>query len=100
MGPADITMDDGRPDVAGAVALHPAVLCEDKALHPLTKVLDPAVQQWTLQNTRQLKYRSSSFAAVHVHTRGVARNCKLISPDPCLRKAEVHAILLRTCCSS
>lgn len=42
MGPVDVTVDDGGPHIAGAVALHPAVLCEDKALHSLAKVLNPA----------------------------------------------------------
>ena len=39
--PADITMDDRGADIAGAIRLHPALLCEDKPLHPLTKVFNP-----------------------------------------------------------
>ncbi len=39
--PADVTMDDRGPHIARAVALYPAVLCEDKSLHSLTKVLNP-----------------------------------------------------------
>ena len=44
IGPADITMDDGGPHIAGAIGLHPAMLREDKALHPLTKVFHPELK--------------------------------------------------------
>lgn len=42
LGPADVPVDDGGAHIAGAIALNPASLCEDKALHPLPKVLNPA----------------------------------------------------------
>lgn len=40
-GPGDVAMDNRGAHIAGAVGLHPAMLCEDKALHPLPKVFDP-----------------------------------------------------------
>ena len=106
MRPADITVDDGRPDIAGAVALHPAMLCEDKALHPLTEVLYPAVSNehfTTPGSTRQLQLRSSSFAAGQANSVGIAGHCKMqayVHIDPCLCKVEVHAVILRIYCRS
>lgn len=42
--PGDVPMDDGRAHIAGAIGLHPAILCEDKALHPLAEVFNPGPQ--------------------------------------------------------
>lgn len=77
MRPADITVDDGGPDIAGAVALHPAVLCEDKALHPLAKVLNPTVSNGRFKQPSRHSERSSSFATVHANTRKVAGHSKM-----------------------
>ena len=52
VGPADITVDDWGPDIAGAIALNPAMLSEDKALHSLSKVLHPT--QMLLVSKRNL----------------------------------------------
>ena len=69
-------MDYGGPDIAGAVALHPAVLCEDKALHPLAKVLNPAVSNGRFKQPSSQTV-SGGFATVYASTRGLAGHCKM-----------------------
>ena len=100
VGPVDVTVDDGGPHVAGAVALHPAVLCEDKALHSLAKVFNPAERDTSLMNT-QLSPGQMSRCAQQLLEAQEIWGCRGI-PYPvrcCLNASACHCDALLACCA-
>lgn len=61
--PGNIPVNNRGANVAGAIALYPAMLCENKALHPLSKVLNPAEYYSHLSH----KLEQCSFAQTQPH---------------------------------